>query len=96
MTWAEDNLILRVVGGSHAYGLATETSDIDQRGVALPPVSWLVGFPPPETTPGRPQSARPKRTMLLSTPCRSSALWRSRATPTSWKFSSAATKQRLR
>ncbi len=43
--WHRDNLILLTLGGSHAYGLATETSDRDERGVALPPVSWLVGFP---------------------------------------------------
>lgn len=44
--WATAYQILRVVGGSHAYGTATPDSDTDLRAVALPPVSWLVGFPP--------------------------------------------------
>lgn len=44
--WASENIVLKVLGGSHAYGLASEDSDKDYRGVALPPVSWLVGFPP--------------------------------------------------
>lgn len=46
MPWAENNRILVTLGGSHAYGLSTPESDEDYRGVALPPVSWLVGFPP--------------------------------------------------
>lgn len=46
MHWSQEGLILKTLGGSHAYGLQTETSDVDYRGVALPPVSWLVGFPP--------------------------------------------------
>ncbi len=44
--WATAYQILRVVGGSHAYGTATPESDVDVRAVALPPVSWLVGFAP--------------------------------------------------
>lgn len=44
--WHVLNLILKVRGGSHAYGLNTESSDMDYRGVALPPVQWLVGFAP--------------------------------------------------
>lgn len=46
MSWAEDNLILKTLGGSHAYGLNTPTSDMDFRGVALSPVNWLLGFRP--------------------------------------------------
>lgn len=46
MHWSEEGLILKVIGGSHAYGMNTPTSDIDYRGVALPPPSWLIGFPP--------------------------------------------------
>jgi predicted nucleotidyltransferase len=44
--WVESNLVLKVLGGSRAYGTHTATSDTDHRGVALPPVRWLVGFPP--------------------------------------------------
>lgn len=47
--WARANRILTVVGGSHAYGTATPTSDRDVRGVALPPPAWLLGFSPQET-----------------------------------------------
>lgn len=45
MPW-HDNLVLLTRGGSQAYGLATPTSDIDLRGVALPPVQWILGFTP--------------------------------------------------
>lgn len=30
-----ENIILLTLGGSHAYGLETETSDLDIRGIAL-------------------------------------------------------------
>lgn len=33
-------LILRVAMGSHAYGLATENSDLDEKGIYLPPADW--------------------------------------------------------
>lgn len=38
--------ILRVAGGSRAYGLAVDGSDLDVRGVFLPRVAWLCGLPP--------------------------------------------------
>lgn len=44
--WAKDNRIIEVVGGSRSYGMGTDTSDIDLRSVAMPPVKWLLGFPP--------------------------------------------------
>src|SRR5262245_54148771 len=42
-------VILRVAAGSRAFGLATETSDDDRRGVYLPPadLTWSL-FRPPE------------------------------------------------
>lgn len=42
----ETNLIYRVVTGSQAYGLATETSDTDTRGVCIPPAHILLGLTP--------------------------------------------------
>lgn len=36
--------IYKVVSGSHAYGFATEESDIDYRGVAIPPKEYFLGF----------------------------------------------------
>lgn len=39
MDYIKDNLILLVHAGSHAYGMATETSDVDLRGVTVPPRS---------------------------------------------------------
>lgn len=36
--------ILEVLHGSHAYGLANEESDIDIRGVAIPPRPYFTGF----------------------------------------------------
>jgi predicted nucleotidyltransferase len=40
----ERNLILRVVAGSTAHGLATSTSDLDTRGVCIPPPRYLLGL----------------------------------------------------
>ena len=40
----ETNLILRVVCGSQAYGLATAESDTDTRGVCVPPKRLLLGL----------------------------------------------------
>ncbi len=45
MPWPND-IVLLTRSGSYAYGLATPTSDVDLRGVALPPVQWILGFPP--------------------------------------------------
>jgi predicted nucleotidyltransferase len=36
--------ILLVISGSHAYGMARPESDIDVRGVAIPPVSYFHGY----------------------------------------------------
>lgn len=44
--WASAYRILLVQGGSRAYGLDEATSDWDWRGVALAPLSWLIGFAP--------------------------------------------------
>jgi len=40
----DDRLILKYVGGSQAYGTATEDSDIDYRGVVIPPKSYFLGL----------------------------------------------------
>jgi len=40
----EKHTILRVIHGSHAYGLATPESDIDIRGVAIPPKEYFHGW----------------------------------------------------
>lgn len=40
----EENLILRVVCGSRAHGLATPESDLDTRGVCIPPKRFLLGL----------------------------------------------------
>jgi len=38
-----DHTILMAVGGSRAYGIHTETSDVDIKGVAVPPRDYLLG-----------------------------------------------------
>lgn len=45
-TWfdVKARTIFKVIGGSHAYGMATSESDIDYRGIAIPPASILHGF----------------------------------------------------
>jgi predicted nucleotidyltransferase len=42
--WIESRTIYKVISGSHAYGLNTENSDIDIRGVCVPPRSYIVGM----------------------------------------------------
>lgn len=43
LSWLEDRTIFMGLGGSHAYGTNTPTSDIDFRGVAIPPREYLLG-----------------------------------------------------
>jgi len=40
----ESRLILKYIGGSHAYGTTTEESDTDYRGVVIPPKSYFLGL----------------------------------------------------
>jgi len=42
----QSNLIYKVLAGSRAYGLATPESDIDTRGVCIPPRRYLLGLTP--------------------------------------------------
>lgn len=37
LNWLNDNIVYLTVHGSQAYGLATETSDVDVKGICLPP-----------------------------------------------------------
>ena len=45
---ASDTVILDTVSGSHAYGLATEHSDVDRKGVFCLPQHRLLGFGGPQ------------------------------------------------
>lgn len=40
----ESRLILKVQAGSHAYGTNIENSDVDTRGICIPPVQYLLGL----------------------------------------------------
>ena len=40
----ETNLIYQVIAGSQAYGLDTPESDLDLRGVCIPPRRYLLGL----------------------------------------------------
>lgn len=44
LTWLQDATILLVTHGSHAYGLSTPTSDLDIKGVCIPPPAYFHGF----------------------------------------------------
>jgi predicted nucleotidyltransferase len=37
LNWLKDNLVYLTVHGSRAYGLATESSDVDVKGICIPP-----------------------------------------------------------
>jgi uncharacterized protein len=39
----EDNTIFLATMGSHHYGLNTETSDIDENGICIPPIEYFLG-----------------------------------------------------
>ena len=41
---SEAHLIYKVIAGSHAYGMATPESDVDVRGVCIPPKKYLLGL----------------------------------------------------
>lgn len=44
IAWLNDNTLFLTIAGSHSYGLATEHSDIDIRGIACPPALYFYGF----------------------------------------------------
>jgi len=44
VSWLEKNTNMLVVHGSHCYGLANEQSDVDLRGIAIPPKSYYLGL----------------------------------------------------
>lgn len=59
LEWLPSSTVLLVKHGSHAYGLNTPESDLDVRGVAIPPREYFLGFlkkfeqaefKPPDTT----------------------------------------------
>ena len=42
--YVRENLIMLCVGGSHAYGINTETSDIDVRGIFKDNIDMILGY----------------------------------------------------
>lgn len=44
LEWLQANTILLVAGGSHSYGLNTPESDLDVKGICIPPKKYLTGF----------------------------------------------------
>jgi predicted nucleotidyltransferase len=44
LTWLPTHTIFLTRAGSHAYGLAAPESDLDVRGVAIPPKAYFLGF----------------------------------------------------
>ncbi len=44
LTWLPSRTIILTRHGSHAYGLNTPTSDVDIKGIAVPPREYFVGY----------------------------------------------------
>jgi predicted nucleotidyltransferase len=44
LNWIHTHTIFLTRHGSHAYGLNTPTSDLDVKGVAIPPAEYLLGY----------------------------------------------------
>src|SRR3990167_9060451 len=44
LEWLPERTVLLTIHGSRAYGLATETSDVDIKGIAVPPKEYFHGF----------------------------------------------------
>ena len=42
--FVDKNKILECVAGSHAYGFSTPTSDLDVRGITVPPIDFVLGL----------------------------------------------------
>ncbi|RPI71926.1 MAG: hypothetical protein EHM45_22865, partial [Desulfobacteraceae bacterium] len=64
----KQNLILRIISGSRAYGLARADSDEDARGVCIPPKEYLIK--PGEKTATRPAPTWKHATVMIpSMPC---------------------------
>jgi predicted nucleotidyltransferase len=58
LSLVRDHTVLSVVVGSRAYGLATEASDIDRRGVYVAPTPLFWGFAKPPTHVDGPDAER--------------------------------------
>jgi len=44
LPWLVDNTIFLTLHGSHAYGTNLPTSDVDVKGIAIPPLNYYIGF----------------------------------------------------
>ena len=44
LPWLVSNTIFLTLHGSHAYGTNTPTSDVDVKGIAIPPADYYLGF----------------------------------------------------
>ncbi len=42
--WLPEHTVFLTKHGSHAYGTNTPSSDLDLRGIAIPPKEYLLGF----------------------------------------------------
>jgi len=44
LSWLASNTIFLTLGGSHSYGTNVATSDVDVKGVCIPPAEYYLGF----------------------------------------------------
>ena len=58
LSLVRDHTVLSVVAGSRAYGIATEDSDIDRRGVFVAPTPLFWGFAKPPSHVDGPDAER--------------------------------------
>jgi predicted nucleotidyltransferase len=44
LDWISDRTVFLTMAGSHAYGTNTATSDVDMKGICIPPLKYMLGF----------------------------------------------------
>jgi hypothetical protein len=63
--WLVTNTILLAYGGSTAYGCTTEKSDLDYRGICIPPITYFYGLEKFETYDPKKENVESKEDIVI-------------------------------